>query len=102
VLLPDHQKLLRELRLLERHVHRSGKDSVDHPRHGTDDHANAVCGVLRDLSVNPASSYLEFCRRFNHGENADKAAEDDPDGTKSWQRLRTQLYLQSGGTFRLW
>jgi hypothetical protein len=64
VLLPGHQKLLRELRLLERHVHRSGKDSVDHPRNGTDDHANAVCGVLHDLACNPASSYLEFCRRF--------------------------------------
>jgi len=27
---------------------------------------------------------------------------DDPDGTNSWQALRTALYLQSGGTFRLW
>jgi hypothetical protein len=42
--------LLRELRLLERHTHRSGKDTVDHPRNGRDDHANAVCGVLRQLS----------------------------------------------------
>ena len=48
--LPDHAKLLRELRLLERHTHRSGKDSIDHPRGGHDDHANAVCGVLRGLS----------------------------------------------------
>ena len=42
VRLPDHPKLLRELRLLERHTHRSGKDTVDHPRNGHDDHAN-VC-----------------------------------------------------------
>jgi hypothetical protein len=48
--LPDHAKLLRELRLLERHTHRSGKDAVDHPRNGHDDHANAVCGVLHLLS----------------------------------------------------
>jgi phage terminase large subunit-like protein len=27
---------------------------------------------------------------------------DDPNGTESWQALRTALYLQSGGTFRLW
>ncbi|MGA2843092.1 MAG: terminase large subunit [Steroidobacteraceae bacterium] len=27
---------------------------------------------------------------------------DDPYGTRSWQDLRTALYLQSGGTFRLW
>jgi hypothetical protein len=48
--LPDHPKLLRELRLLERHTHRSGKDAVDHPRNGHDDHANAVCGVLHLMS----------------------------------------------------
>jgi hypothetical protein len=47
---PDHSRLLRELRLLERHTHRSGKDTVDHPKGGHDDHANAVCGVLHELS----------------------------------------------------
>jgi hypothetical protein len=50
VRLPDHPKLLRELRLLERHTHRSGKDTVDHGRGGHDDHANACCGLLRNLS----------------------------------------------------
>jgi hypothetical protein len=47
--IPDHKQLIRELRLLERHTHRSGKDSVDHGRNGADDHANAVCGLLRTL-----------------------------------------------------
>jgi hypothetical protein len=51
VRLPDHARLLRELRLLERHTHRSGKDTVDHPRGGHDDHANAVCGALWLLSA---------------------------------------------------
>ena len=51
VRLPDHAKLLRELRLLERHVHRSGKDHVDHPKNGSDDYANAVCGVLHSLAA---------------------------------------------------
>jgi hypothetical protein len=50
VRLPNHQRLLRELRLLERHTHRSGRDTVDHGRSGHDDHANAVCGVLRKMS----------------------------------------------------
>jgi hypothetical protein len=50
VRLPNHQRLLRELRLLERHTHRSGRDTVDHGRNGHDDHANAVCGVLRKMS----------------------------------------------------
>jgi hypothetical protein len=47
VSLPDHPKLLRELRLLERRTHIGGKDSVDHGRNGSDDHANAVFGVLQ-------------------------------------------------------
>ena len=42
--LPDHPVLLRELRLLERRTHRSGKDSVDHGLRGHDDYANAVLG----------------------------------------------------------
>jgi hypothetical protein len=37
VRLPDHARLLRELRLLERHTHRSGKDTVNHGRNGSDD-----------------------------------------------------------------
>jgi hypothetical protein len=43
--IPDHAQLLKELRLLERQTHRSGKDSVDHGRYGSDDYANAVCGA---------------------------------------------------------
>ena len=50
VRLPDHARLLREFRLLELHRHRGGRESVDHPRGGHDDHCNAVCGVLRELS----------------------------------------------------
>jgi hypothetical protein len=50
VRMPDHARLLREFRLLERQTHRGGRDTVDHPRGGHDDHANAVCGVLRELS----------------------------------------------------
>ena len=54
VRLPDHPKLLRELRLLERHTHRSGRDTVDHPKGGRDDYANATCGVAVLLGVNAA------------------------------------------------
>jgi hypothetical protein len=42
--LPDLPPLIRELRLLERQTHRSGKDTVDHPRRGSDDWANATLG----------------------------------------------------------
>jgi hypothetical protein len=37
--------LVRELRLLERHTHRSGRDTVDHGRNGSDDFANS-CPVV--------------------------------------------------------
>jgi hypothetical protein len=46
VSLPEHRRLGRELRLLERHVSRAGRDRVDHGRGGHDDHANAVFGAL--------------------------------------------------------
>ena len=48
--LPNHPKLLRELRLLERRTSRMGKDQVDHGAHGSDDYANALCGALRSLT----------------------------------------------------
>ena len=46
IAIPNHEQLLRELRGLERRVHRSGKDTVDHGSRGSDDYANAVCGAL--------------------------------------------------------
>jgi hypothetical protein len=66
VSLPEHPKLLRELRLLERRTHRSGKDSVDHGRNGHDDFANAMAGALRSLSAYPSGEDLvELYRRVN-------------------------------------
>jgi hypothetical protein len=44
IAIPDHPQLIRELRLLERATHRGGRASVDHPRAGSDDYANALCG----------------------------------------------------------
>jgi hypothetical protein len=48
--IPDHAPLIRELRLLERRVSRSGKDSVDHPTGGSDDNANVLFGAIWLLS----------------------------------------------------
>ncbi len=45
--LPNHSKLLRELRLLERQAHSGGRDTVDHARGGHDDLANVMFGVMR-------------------------------------------------------
>jgi hypothetical protein len=49
VQLPDHPRMLRELRLLERSPGSGGKDHVDHGRGGHDDFANVACGVLKIL-----------------------------------------------------
>jgi hypothetical protein len=45
---PEHKQLIRELRCLERSTHRSGKDSVDHPKGAgaSDDYANSLFGAL--------------------------------------------------------
>jgi hypothetical protein len=47
--IPDHQQLLRELRLLERQTHRGGRDTIDHPKRGSDDFANVVCGAAATI-----------------------------------------------------
>jgi hypothetical protein len=60
--------LLRELRLLERRTHRSGKDSVDHGRTGHDDFANAVCGALHTMSAYDGSYPLSvWLAAFGNG-----------------------------------
>jgi hypothetical protein len=46
VSIPDHARLLRELRLLERRTSPSGKDSIDHGKNGSDDYSNALCGCI--------------------------------------------------------
>ena len=44
--IPNIPLLTRELRLLERRTSKSGRDVVDHPQNGSDDHANALFGAL--------------------------------------------------------
>jgi hypothetical protein len=46
VSVPNVPILIRELRLLERRVGRSGKDSVDHGASCSDDHANVLAGLI--------------------------------------------------------
>lgn len=50
--LPNHSKLIRELRLLERRTSRMGKDVVDHGRSGSDDFANACAGAINAAVTN--------------------------------------------------
>jgi hypothetical protein len=76
VVLPSDQRLLRELRLLERRTHRSGRDTVDHPAQATDDLANATCGVLRTLSDELGDADLGMWKRaWGDGDVVDPAVE---------------------------
>jgi hypothetical protein len=84
VSLPDHPVLLRELRLLERTPTRMGKDQVTHPRGCHDDHANAVCGVLRGISAYLGYD-LELLTRAT-------ALEDEDPNTEAAREARDQAY----------
>jgi hypothetical protein len=46
VSMPNHAATIRELRMLERKVARSGRDSVNHAPGQHDDHANSLCGAI--------------------------------------------------------
>jgi hypothetical protein len=57
VSIPDHARLVRELRLLERRSSRIGKDVVDHGPSGSDDYSNSLAGMLYALT-GKTSSYI--------------------------------------------
>jgi hypothetical protein len=69
VSIPDCAPLICELRLLERRVARSGRDVVDHPAGGSDDHSNVVFGAMwlltgarRNEPMNITDSFLNEFR----------------------------------------
>jgi hypothetical protein len=90
VSLPDHAVTIRELKSLERRTARSGKDSVDHPRNGHDDHANSVAGVLHALAA-PKKKYAY--------DTSMAWADDYDDGEYHASRLRSHIFSSAGGGF---
>jgi hypothetical protein len=85
---PEHAKLLRELRLLERRTHRSGKDTVDHGQNGTDDYANAAAGACYLANASDNLAYdcsLDWVGAANEQANDELAA---------WRRR--QYWMQYG------
>jgi hypothetical protein len=86
IAIPNLPPLVRELRLLERQTHRSGRDTIDAGKHGTDDYANALCGCAAILGQRPAyNSNLEWV--FG-------ASTTD---TRSWNQKQLARYVASGG-----
>jgi hypothetical protein len=99
VSIPDHKRLLRELRLLERHTHRSGRDTVDHGKNGSDDYANAVAGVLRDLSnyLGYSVELLAGAFSLEDGDPDAEAAREERD--EQYRReFAARIFMLSGGT----
>jgi hypothetical protein len=99
VSLPDHKRLRRELQLLERRTHRSGKDSIDHGPRGSDDYSNVVAGVLRDLS-NYLGYNLDTLTRALRDEPADVVAAREAANEQYRREFAGRIYQLSGG--RLW
>jgi hypothetical protein len=98
VRLPNHPQLLKELRLLERRTHRSGKDTVDHGRSGHDDYANAACGVLRILAGGGVVGYDASFAAFQD-DYVDKDAPNNNTAAEAAGRERAQRLLAYIQTF---
>ena len=85
--LPNNEKLIRELRLLERRTSRSGRDTIDHGVHGSDDFANALAGLLRGLTKR-----VDVSLAWVSGED-----DNDQDGKQSHAAQMLVAYLHSHG-----
>jgi hypothetical protein len=96
VSIPDNPVLLRELRLLERKVAKSGKDSVDHPKNGSDDFANALFGALNLCAPFKQKVYtgpVPYCGRASMAGNGSAPIIPPMPGTRHWADL-----IQNGGS----
>lgn len=91
--LPNHPILVRELRLLERRVHRSGKDSVDHPSGGSDDYANAVVGAMRASTVDNLA-YDETLNWVSGGDEDEPERDEIGVSSAYWRRYQTHMMRQ--------
>ena len=93
VRIPEHAKLIHELRFLERTVHRSGRDTVSKPkRNGSDDVANALCGWI--AHAGKASGYDVTLRRYFVDE--DEPVGVDENGTSEAERRRGEYRDKNG------
>jgi hypothetical protein len=95
VSIPDHQQLIREMRLLERRVARSGKDAVNHGIGGHDDHANALFGALYVAAKATAHRMPGFVAPYAWSKTSGVIS--DPCAAAGAQRSTTQKFYDAGG-----
>ncbi len=70
--LPDDRKLITQFCSLERRTSRGGRDSVDHPPNAHDDVANAVAGVIAELTRARGFTIEDAIRANERGLNPDE------------------------------
>jgi hypothetical protein len=96
IAIPDLPPLLKELRLLERQTHRSGKDTVDHGKRGSDDLANSLCGCAAHvMKQGTYRSDLDWV----HGPSSE-VKESTMTFDNEWRRRLFAQYVASGGYTR--
>jgi hypothetical protein len=95
-LLPEHRRLARELRLLERHVSRAGRDRVDHGRGGSDDYANSVFGALHLAMGSGRYRYPDNMDWVSGPPAVDAVAEAEAAARATRERLHAHI-LRTGG-----
>ena len=100
VSLPEQRRLGRELRLLERHVSRAGRDRVDHGRGGSDDYANSVFGAL-NLAMAGSRYRYDSSMDWVNGPSA-TAADAEKAAAREWQEMRMAAHIAryAGGGYR--
>jgi hypothetical protein len=86
ITLPRHDRLIAQIAGLERRVSRAGRDSIDHAPGAHDDLANAVAGAA--AAAKRGGYSLDWL--------------DSEHMARSWEHLRFQTYINSGGRIRLW
>jgi hypothetical protein len=86
--LPNHAVLLRELRLLELTRHRNGKDSVDHPRGGHDDHINAAAGAIDSVCRNLGVDYSSWAPNYESDPAVQRTLAAIASNEAAWGRYR--------------
>jgi hypothetical protein len=97
VSIPDHARLLRELRLLERRSSRIGKDVIDHGPSGSDDYSNSLAGMLYALT-GKTSSYISDLSWVG-GPEQDKAS-NAPAQPSLWQHPMFNPMLHRRSRYR--
>jgi hypothetical protein len=103
--IPDLPVLTHELRLLERHTHSSGRDTVDHGTHGTDDFVNALCGCATYATGRGKYNYdtsMQWVDGVPIGANYEERKAAEEASMKQWERMMMWQHIMRHSGFRRW